>query len=52
MSQRPAEDVYIVDDEGRRYINTPDRPRGSEYVAEARFTIPRYLIVIEKKNLT
>ena len=33
LSQRPAEDVYIVDDEGRRYINTPDRPRGSDYIA-------------------
>ena len=48
-SPQPTKEDYIVDVEGRRYINTRKRSMYDEYIAEASLTIPRYLIVLEKK---
>ena len=44
-SPQPTKEDYIVDLEGRRYINTSNRSLSDEYIAEASITIPRYLIV-------
>ena len=49
LSPQPTKEDYIVDVEGRRYINTRKRSMYDEYIAEASLTIPRYLIVLEKK---
>ena len=48
--QPTEEEDYVVDSEGRRYVNTPMRGIFDEYVARARVTIPRYLIVPEVKQ--
>ena len=49
-SRQPTKEDYIIDFEGRRYVNTPKRSLNDEYIAEASFTIPRYLIVLKMKQ--
>ena len=49
-SPQPTIGDYIVDFEGRRYVNTPKRSSSDEYIAEASVTIPRYLIVQKRKQ--
>ena len=49
-SPQPTKEDYIVDVEGRRYINTSKRSPSDEYIAEASITIPRYLIVLKRKQ--
>ena len=49
-SPQPTREDYVIDLEGRRYVNTPDRGLDDEYIAEARVTIPRYLIVLKRKQ--
>ena len=46
---RPAEKEYMVDSEGRRYVRTQVEYMHDKYIAEASISIPRYLIVLEKK---
>ena len=50
-SPQPTEEDYIVDLKGRRHVNTPKRRLADEYITEAKVTIPRYLIVLKRKQL-
>ena len=49
-SPQPTEKDFIVDLEGRRYVNTPKRYLTDEYIAEASVTIPRYLVQLKRRN--
>ena len=49
-SPQPTEKDFIVDLEGRRYVNTPKRYLTDEYIAEASVTIPRYLVQLKSSN--
>ena len=46
---RPTEIDYMVDFKGRRYVKTQVEYMHDKYIAEASISIPRYLIVLEKK---
>ena len=52
-SPQPTKEDYIKDFEGRRYVNTLKRSLDDEYIAEAKVTLPRYLIVLKiKQNIS
>ena len=49
-SPQPTKEDYIVDLEGRRYVNTTKRCLNDRYLADASVTIPRYLIVLKRNQ--